>query len=100
VSFGPLFWLGCIALVVWGLATLIPSLAVTVRRLHDRNMSGWYLVGFIGAIIVLSLVPVVGPLLMVLLEIGYLVLMVLPGTPGPNKYGPDPLGRADTETFA
>jgi uncharacterized membrane protein YhaH (DUF805 family) len=97
---GPLFWVGCIALLLWLLATIIPSLAVTVRRLHDRNMSGWYLLGFIVVVFVLAMIPVLGTLVVLLLEIGWIVLMALPGTPGPNKYGPDPLGQVDPEVFA
>ena len=57
-----------------GLGTLIPSIAVTVRRLHDTARSGWW--------ILVGLVPMVGePIL--------LVFMVLDGTPGENNYGPD-----------
>lgn len=100
VSFGPMFWVGAIILLVWGLGTLIPSIAVTVRRLHDRNMSGWYLAGLIVAVVVLSMIPVIGTFAVLALEIGWIVLMALPGTPGPNNYGPDPLGQADAETFA
>jgi uncharacterized membrane protein YhaH (DUF805 family) len=100
VSFGPMFWVGAIILLVWGLGTLIPSIAVTVRRLHDRNMSGWYFAGLIVAVVVLSMIPVIGTLAVFALEIGWIVLMALPGTPGPNNYGPDPLGQADAETFA
>jgi uncharacterized membrane protein YhaH (DUF805 family) len=51
---------------------------VAIRRLHDRDMSGWWLL--------LMLVPVIGSLAL-------LVLYVLPGTPGPNRFGPDPLGN-------
>jgi uncharacterized membrane protein YhaH (DUF805 family) len=100
VSFGPVFWVGCALAVVWSLGAFIPALAVSIRRLHDRNMSGWYLLGFIGVIIVLSMIPVVGALAVLALEIGWIVLMALPGTPGPNKYGADPLGQADPEVFA
>jgi uncharacterized membrane protein YhaH (DUF805 family) len=100
VSFGPVFWVGCILAVVWALGAFIPALAVSVRRLHDRNMSGWYLLGLIGAVIVLSMIPILGALAVLALEIGWIVLMALPGTPGPNTYGPDPLGQADPEVFA
>lgn len=100
VSFGPLFWIGAILLGLWGLATIIPQIAVTVRRLHDRDMSGWFYVGFIALVIVLNMIPMIGALLTLLLDIGWIVLMALPGTRGPNKYGPDPLGQADAETFA
>lgn len=100
ISFGPLFWAGLILLCLWALASFIPSLAVTVRRLHDRNMSGWYLLGFIVAVVVLSMIPVLGTILAFALEVAYIVILALPGTPGPNKYGPDPLGQADPEVFA
>lgn len=100
LSFGPLFWVGTVGLVLFAVASLIPSLAVTVRRLHDRNLSGWYLLGFMVAAVILNMIPGIGPLLYLLLAIGWLVLLALPGTPGANKYGPDPLGRADAEVFA
>jgi len=100
VSFGPLFWIGLVLLCLWALGSIVPSLAVTVRRLHDRDMSGWYVLGFIGVVLVLSLIPVLGALVTLALEIGWIVLLALPGTAGPNKYGPDPLGQADPATFA
>ncbi len=57
------------------LAIIVPSLAVTVRRLHDLGKSGWW--------IFISLVPVIG-------GIWLLVLTVMDGTPGQNQYGPSP----------
>lgn len=66
-----------ILLVGFALFTLIPSIAVTVRRFHDQDKSGWfYLLGFI---------PYVGGLIL-------LVFMCIEGTPGPNRFGPDPKG--------
>ena len=59
----------------FSLAMIIPTLAVTVRRLHDTDHSGWYY--FISA------VPIIGQLI-------YLVWMVSDGDHGTNKYGPDP----------
>ena len=100
VSIGPLFWIAAILLGLWALATLIPSLAVTVRRLHDRNMSGWYLLGFIVVVVVLSLIPFIGPILVLALEIGYIVILALPGTSGANKYGADPKDPDSAEVFA
>lgn len=54
---GPVSILGYILALVWGLAIIVPSLAVAVRRLHDANFSGWmYLLGLIplaGSIIIL-----------------------------------------------
>ena len=66
------------------LGLFIPNLAVTVRRLHDQDRSGWW--------ILIQLVPFGGIVL--------LVFMFLEGTQGPNQYGPDPKGRGDAETFA
>lgn len=100
VSIGPVFWIAAVLLGVWALATLIPSLAVTVRRLHDRNMTGWYLLGLIVAVVVLSMIPLIGPILVLVLEIGYIVVLALPGTPGANKYGADPKDPNSAEVFA
>jgi len=59
-----------------GLAVLLPSIAVTVRRLHDTGRSGWwYLV---------SLVPFGGIVL--------LVFEVMDSEPGDNRYGANPKG--------
>ena len=73
------------ALVV--LAFMIPGLAVTVRRLHDTDRSGWTLL--------LALVPLVGAILLI-------VYYCTEGTPGPNRFGPDPKAnqRAGAPTFA
>jgi uncharacterized membrane protein YhaH (DUF805 family) len=59
---------------VYALATLVPSLAVAVRRLHDVGKSGWFLL--------LSLIPLVGLYL--------LYLLVLDSEQGTNAYGPNP----------
>lgn len=61
--------------IVYALATIVPGLAVTVRRLHDTNKSGW--------LILIALVPFVGGIVL-------LVLMAIEGDPGPNQYGPNP----------
>lgn len=60
-------------------ALWLPALAVTVRRLHDRDMSGWF--------VLLNFIPVVN-------YVGWLILlifMVLPGNEGENSYGENPL---------
>ncbi|RED16206.1 DUF805 domain-containing protein [Parasphingopyxis lamellibrachiae] len=62
-------FIGCMAL-------LVPTLAVAVRRFHDQDKSGW--------MILLALIPFVGGII-------FLVFMCLEGTPGPNRYGPDPV---------
>ena len=60
---------------LFGLGTLIPSLAVGVRRLHDINRTGWWLL--------LIFVPVIGWIVLI-------VWAIERGDMGPNKYGPDP----------
>ena len=57
------------------LVTLIPSLALGARRLHDINRTGWWLL--------LWLVPVIGWIVLIMWAIKR-------GDNGPNKYGPDP----------
>ena len=60
---------------IFSVATILPTLAVGIRRLHDIDRTGWWLL--------LDLVPV----------IGWIVLLVWAckrGTLGPNRYGPDP----------
>ena len=60
---------------LYSLAILIPSIAVTVRRPHDIDKSGWWYL--------IYLVPCIGSIVL-------LVFTCLAGTPGENKYGPDP----------
>ncbi|MCJ2187819.1 DUF805 domain-containing protein [Novosphingobium sp. 2638] len=76
---------------IYSLATLVPSIAVNVRRLHDRDMSGWWCLGFV----VLGVVPVFGWIA----SICYLVIMFLPGTPGANRFGEDPKDPAGSQIF-
>ena len=68
IGLGPLYGL-------YVLATLIPSIAVSVRRLHDTNRSGWWLF--------LSLVPLIG-------GIAIFVFMCQDSQQGENQYGPNP----------
>jgi uncharacterized membrane protein YhaH (DUF805 family) len=74
-------------ILIPALGFLIPSIAVTVRRLHDSNRSGWWYF--------ISLVPLIG-------GIWLFILTVLDGTPGPNRFGADPKGRGENtaEVFA
>lgn len=68
--------------VLYQFALIIPALAVTVRRLHDTDRSGWW--------VLISLVPFVGPIIL-------LVFLIMDSTPGENSYGPNP---KETETTA
>ena len=70
---------------IFGLVSFIPGLAVAVRRLHDQDRSGWLLL--------LVLIPILG-------WFALLVLMCLDGTPGPNRFGPDPKNPTDIDVFA
>jgi uncharacterized membrane protein YhaH (DUF805 family) len=68
-------FVGFILMGLYGLALIIPALAVTVRRLHDLGKSGWwYFITFI---------PLIG-------GIWLFVLTCLNGQAGANQYGPDP----------
>ena len=60
---------------IYGLATIIPSLAVLSRRLHDTNRTAWWI--FIG------LIPLVGGIILI-------VFAALDSQPGENRFGPNP----------
>lgn len=92
LALGPMVWLGGGLLGLFWLGTIIPGIAVVIRRLHDRNMSGWWYLGMIVA----SMIPIVG----FIASIAFLVLMFLPGTPGPNRFGPDPKDPTSADVFA
>jgi len=63
---------------LYSLAVLIPSLAVTVRRLHDTGRTGWWLL--------IGLIPLIGAIVL-------LVFMLLDSQPGDNEYGANPKGH-------
>lgn len=91
--YGPFTFLVLLGLVV-------PAVAVGVRRLHDTNRTGWWLLAAYGPLILSTLLSVAGivqpTLAMILLvaagagSILLIVFLVLEGTKGPNAYGPDP----------
>lgn len=81
-----------VLMAVWWLLVLIPSIAVAVRRFHDRDMTGWWYLGFI----VLSLIPFIG----FIASIAFIVVMALPGTDGPNRFGESPKDTVTADTFA
>ncbi len=64
---------------IYSLAILIPSLAVTVRRLHDTDRTGWW--------VLIAFIPFIGAIVL-------LVFMLLDSKPGDNQYGPNPKGVA------
>jgi uncharacterized membrane protein YhaH (DUF805 family) len=66
------FWL---LYALYALAVLVPGIAVAWRRMQDTGRNGLY--------ILLGLIPFVGGIIL-------LIFMLLPGTAGPNEFGPDP----------
>jgi uncharacterized membrane protein YhaH (DUF805 family) len=115
---GMIMAMGVFALVyvVVYLGLFIPNLAVSTRRLHDTGRSGWWVMLYFGPWLLGLAVGfanvgaqsqgliAIGYLLSGLQFIGVVVLIVfwcLPGNPGPNEYGPSPMGGAANlaETF-
>lgn len=78
-SSGGMGVMGIVILIVY-IAMIWPSLAIGIKRWHDRDKSGWW--------VLIAFVPIIGGL-WYLIECGF-----LEGTKGPNKYGPDPLAGA------
>jgi uncharacterized membrane protein YhaH (DUF805 family) len=73
-------------LLLYSLGIIVPSIALFVRRLHDINQTGWIYLG----LVILGFVPLIG----LLASIAQIVIACIPGTVGPNKYGPDPKNPA------
>ena len=73
--------LGLVFLLVY-IYLAIAAISATVRRLHDRDKTGWWYWLF--------LVPIVGAIILI-------VWFCMRGTQGPNRYGPDPLGGSVSE---
>jgi len=61
---------------IFDLITFLPSLAIAARRLHDIDRTAWWL---------LLALTIIGSILLI-------VWFCFKGTPGPNRFGPDPLG--------
>ena len=61
--------------LLYSLITFIPSLSVSVRRLHDKSKSGWYLL--------LAIIPIIGGIVL-------LFILAANGDPGENEYGMNP----------
>lgn len=61
--------------LIYALAVMLPSIGVSVRRLHDTNRSGWWLL--------IAFIPIIGAIVL-------LVFTVQDSTPGDNKFGENP----------
>lgn len=62
--------------IIWSLGNFLPALAVGVRRLHDTDRSGWWLL--------IALIPLIGAIVLI-------VFLATKGTTGPNQFGDDPI---------
>ena len=88
-------------LYIFFLATTIPSLAVSFRRLQDTGRSGWFSLTPIFGVTVQSFGELIGDGMVVFagscMVIGITLILIVwyasEGTRGPNAYGPDPYGR-------
>ena len=67
------------------LGVLIPSSAVTFRRLHDTGKSGWWLL--------INMIPAVGTLV-------FFIILILDSQPGENQYGPYPKSEQESKSTA
>lgn len=64
---------------------IIPAISVSMRRLHDTNRTGWWLL--------ISMIPIIGAIV-------FFIFTLLPGTPGVNRFGAQPGAAELEETFA
>lgn len=63
---------------LFALVSLIPGIAITTRRLHDIDKSGWWQL--------LILIPLIGAIILI-------IFLIKEGTMGENRFGQDPLNR-------
>jgi uncharacterized membrane protein YhaH (DUF805 family) len=75
--------IGIILAALLFVAGFVPALAVSVRRMHDQDETGW--------LVLVNFVPYIGGLI-------FFVLTLLPGTEGENDYGPNPRHDAPDRT--
>ena len=72
------FLTGELLAVLYGLSTLLPVLGVDIRRLHDTNRSGWWML--------IALIPIIGGIILI-------VFFASAGTQESNRFGPQPPPR-------
>jgi uncharacterized membrane protein YhaH (DUF805 family) len=82
------------------LATFLPNLAVTVRRYHDIDKTGWWILFPGGVWLIAMLMMLDGPILGLIGLLAALISAIVvlswmskKGSFGPNSYGPDPIER-------
>lgn len=70
---------GTVSGILWMLATMVPIMAISFRRLHDANRTGWwFLLGHVGTILALAMLVIIA-FGLVIIEIG--MIMVIPHEP-------------------
>jgi len=74
---GAMMTVGSVLLGLFWIGTIIPSIAVSVRRMHDQDRSGWWI-----------LCPILN-----------IVFLFIEGTKGPNRFGPDPKDHLGAAAF-
>ncbi len=87
--------------IVFVLATALPTYGVSMRRLHDINLSGWWiLLSVLSGIMynIIKMIPqipkwlsIIIALVSLVISLVYIVLLATKGKPGSNKYGENPL---------
>ncbi|OGI65494.1 hypothetical protein A3A95_03190 [Candidatus Nomurabacteria bacterium RIFCSPLOWO2_01_FULL_39_18] len=97
---------------LYSLAVFLPTLGVSIRRLHDTNHSGWWILApSIAGLITVGLfflsifqnnyVPlIIGGIVTLILGVALVIFFVLDSNPGENKYGPNPKEVVSTPTPA
>lgn len=85
---------GGLMMIAMGIAYLWAGMAITVKRLHDINLSGLYLIGFYGIAIAAFALTQVNATVSILLYVAQamigLYIVFAPGTQGSNRFGPAP----------
>ena len=77
-------------IAIFAIVNFLPNIMLQIRRFHDLGQTGWLVLAFI----ILGALPGIG----LFFDIANLIWFAVPGTNGPNQYGPDPLG-VDTDIF-
>lgn len=91
---------------VWSIVTFLPGLGVSIRRLHDIDRSGWWMLlpcALVGLCLPFAWFTGWWIPMAILIVIGIVVLIYWfcqPGSPGPNRFGPEPYSATDTSARA
>ena len=88
-----------IVLLIFSVGTLLPIIAVQIRRMHDTGRSGWWSMTYWGGVL-LMYAPFISPMIsypvFLIGTIWFIYLACQDSTPGTNIYGPNPKGLEET----